>query len=41
MKLTDVAEALTTRFGAVVTGRVEFRGEMTLLLQSEALRPVC
>ena len=41
MKLTDVAEALTTRFGAGVTGRVEFRGEMTLLLQSEALRPVC
>lgn len=41
MKLPDVAEALTSRFGAGVTGRVEFRGETTLLLQPEALRPVC
>ncbi len=41
MKLPDVAEALTSRFGAGVAGRVEFRGETTLLLQPEALRPVC
>ena len=41
MKLPDVAEALASRFGAGVTGRVEFRGETTLLLQPEALRPVC
>ncbi len=41
MKLPDVAEALTSRFGAGVNGRVEFRGETTLLLQPEALRPVC
>ena len=41
MKQPDVAEALSSRFGAGVTGRVEFRGETTLLLQPAALRPVC
>ena len=41
MKLPDVADALASRFGGGVTGRVEFRGETTLLLQPEALRPVC
>ena len=41
MKLPDVADALASRFGGGVTGRVEFRGGTTLLLQPEALRPVC
>ena len=41
MKLSDVAETITSRFGGGVTGRTEFRGELTLLLQPDALRPVC
>ena len=41
MKLADVAEAISSRFGAGVTGRAEFRGELTLSLAPEALRPVC
>lgn len=41
MKLSDVAETITSRFGGGVTGRTEFRGELTLSLQPDALRPVC
>jgi len=41
MKLADLAEAITSRFGAGVTGRAEFRGELTLSLAPDSLRPVC
>ena len=41
MKLPDVAEAISSRFGGEVTARTEFRGELTLALQPDALRPVC
>jgi NADH-quinone oxidoreductase subunit C len=41
MKLADVAEAITSRFGGGVTGCAEFRGESTLSLQPEALHQVC
>ena len=41
MKLADVAEAITSRFGGGVTAHTEFRGEVTLSLQPDALRPVC
>ena len=41
MKLADVAEAITSRFGGGVTERAEFRGELTLSLQPEALHQVC
>lgn len=41
MKLTDAAEAITSRFGEGITGRTEFRGELTLALNPDALRPVC
>jgi NADH-quinone oxidoreductase subunit C len=41
MKLSDVAETITSRFGGGVTGRTEFRGELTLSLQPDSLRPVC
>ena len=41
MKLTDAAEAITSRFGEGITGRTEFRGELTLALKPDSLRPVC
>jgi NADH-quinone oxidoreductase subunit C len=41
MTLEQVAAALTSRFGESVTGKTEFRGELSLVLAPEALHPVC
>jgi len=36
-----INDAITSRFGASIKGRGEFRGEQTLVLSPEALRQVC
>ncbi len=41
MKLADVADSLGSRFGAAITNRHEFRGELTFALAPDALHQVC
>jgi NADH-quinone oxidoreductase subunit C len=41
MKLADVADSLGSRFGAAITNRREFRGELTFSLAPDALHQVC
>lgn len=41
MTLLAIADAVSSRFADSLTGRTEFRGEMTLSLKPEALHPVC
>jgi NADH-quinone oxidoreductase subunit C len=41
MKLADVADSLASRFGAAITNRHEFRGELTLTLAPDTLHQVC
>ncbi len=41
MTLAQVNETLSARFGDAVSGRDEFRGELSLSIRPDALRPVC
>ncbi|MFM8683161.1 MAG: hypothetical protein ACKOEG_05200 [Chthoniobacterales bacterium] len=41
MTHSQINDAITSRFGASVKKREEFRGELTLVLAPDALRQVC
>jgi NADH-quinone oxidoreductase subunit C len=41
MTLAEVADALASRFGDSLTGKTDFRGELTLSLQPAALHSIC
>lgn len=41
MTLAEANEALSARFGDAISGRVEFRDELTLSITPESLHPVC
>lgn len=41
MKLDDVAASLVSRFGESVTGKAEFRGELTISVKPGALHELC
>lgn len=41
MKLDDVAASLVARFGDSVTGKTEFRGELTVCVKPDALHKLC
>lgn len=41
MKLSEAADAISSRFGEAITDRREFRGELTLTIAPSALQDVC